>query len=396
MDNNNNNDGSNRLLLNSKHYYIDLINSSKAYQFTSMYHYSGVGFKKATLNQGIFRKTDNMLVGVLQWGCSAQSKIKLSRYVKEPIETSQYLELNRFCMTDCEGKNAESEAISLGMKWIRMNRKDIKLLVSYAGRKEGNYGYIYQATNWEYLGYFISNGFWLLDGQEKHQMTLWCNYQRHGSGEGLQTWLVHNYHDVRQTWSKQFIYIQRLDKSLTPASEILPYPKPTSEPEICTRVKIYQEDNEYLKAHEVKPTAPKYVFYYEKDEQLFSRNALLRRGELNVSQIAIYDSTTGALIDVVDTLAAATKITGLSATVIRGALKNDRVRQGYYFKKFTKSDGGVPPKTCDSLPYICKIDGILFYSQSDVAEYCGVSRQAVSGSRQRKSHFINDREIEWA
>ena len=30
---------------------------------------------------------------------------------------------------------------------------------SSAGRKEGNYGYIYQATNWEYLGYFISPGF---------------------------------------------------------------------------------------------------------------------------------------------------------------------------------------------------------------------------------------------
>ena len=95
MDNNNNNDGNNCPLLNSKHYYIDLINSSKAYQFTSMYHYSGVGFKKATLNQGIFRKTDNMLVGVLQWRCSAQSKIKLSRYVKEPIEELQIMAVKK-------------------------------------------------------------------------------------------------------------------------------------------------------------------------------------------------------------------------------------------------------------------------------------------------------------
>ena len=54
------------MLLESKHYYIDLINSSKANQFTSLYHYSGVGFKKAKVNQGIYRKTDDKLVGVLQ------------------------------------------------------------------------------------------------------------------------------------------------------------------------------------------------------------------------------------------------------------------------------------------------------------------------------------------
>lgn len=34
-------------MLSSKDYYVDLINSSKAYKFTSYYHYSGVGFKKA-------------------------------------------------------------------------------------------------------------------------------------------------------------------------------------------------------------------------------------------------------------------------------------------------------------------------------------------------------------
>ena len=57
---------------------------------------------------GIYRKSDNLLVGVLQWGCSAQEAIRLDRYVKEPIKKEEYLELNRFCMADSEGKNAES------------------------------------------------------------------------------------------------------------------------------------------------------------------------------------------------------------------------------------------------------------------------------------------------
>ena len=60
---------------------------------------------------------------------------------------------------------------------------EIKLLVSYAGRKEGNYGYIYQATNWEYLGYFVSEGFWFVDGEERHLVTLWNRCKKHGKKE---------------------------------------------------------------------------------------------------------------------------------------------------------------------------------------------------------------------
>lgn len=91
-------------MIESKDYYIDLINSSKANKMTALYHYSGVGFKKAKINQGIYRKSDNLLVGVLQWGCSAQEGIRLDRYVKESITKDEYLELNRFCMADSEGK----------------------------------------------------------------------------------------------------------------------------------------------------------------------------------------------------------------------------------------------------------------------------------------------------
>lgn len=53
-------------MIENKKYFIDLINSSKANQFTAYYHYSGVGFKKAKVNLGVFRKEDNLLVGVLQ------------------------------------------------------------------------------------------------------------------------------------------------------------------------------------------------------------------------------------------------------------------------------------------------------------------------------------------
>lgn len=53
-------------MVENKKYFIDRINSSKANKMTALYHYSGVGFKKAAVNLGVFRKEDQKLVGVLQ------------------------------------------------------------------------------------------------------------------------------------------------------------------------------------------------------------------------------------------------------------------------------------------------------------------------------------------
>jgi len=378
-------------MIESKDYYIDLINSSKANKMTELYHYSGVGFKKSKLNLGIYRKTDNLLVGVLQWGISAQEGIKLNRYVKEPIKKEEYLELNRFSMADSEGKNAESQAISIGIKWIKKHKPDIKLLVSYAGRKEGNYGYIYQATNWEYLGYFISDGFWLLDGEERHQMTLWNTYKKHGDQKkSFRDAICDLYNDVRQTYTKQFIYIIRLDKKLTQASDILPYPKPATEFPICASVRIYKKNEEHFNSY-VKPKKENVEFYYEKEEYLFSRRTLIRQGIIKKQGIAIYNNL-GELEDTCTTVIEASSLIGYSKNRISGALKTEKINGDYFFRYYNLDE--EPEETID-IDYLCEIDGVRFFKQSDIAEYCGVSRQSISGSKERQSKIINGKEIIW-
>lgn len=375
-------------MIQNKNYYIDQINSSKAYQFTSYYHYSGVGFKKSKLNLGIFRHNDNILVGVLQFGCSAQEGIKLDRYVKEPIQTSEYLELNRFCMADSEGKNAESQAIALGIKWIKKNRPDIKLLVSYAGRKEGNYGYIYQATNWEYLGYFISNGFWELDGQERHQITVWYRYKRHGNQlKPFKEAICDLHSSVKQIWSKQFIYIQRLDQNLTPASEILPYPKPTTDCPICTRVEVYK--NEPYTAEVKEKDMP--LFYYVEGEDLFSRRALNRQNGLGKNAVAIYHYN-GDLYQTADTISEAAEMLGISFSSVSKALKDNKISCGYYFRYYNSL---TTPADQIDVSWLAEVDGVKFLKQTEIADYCGVSRQAVSQAVKRQSKIINGKEIIW-
>lgn len=381
--------------IENKKYYIELINSSKAFQFTCLYHYSHLGFKKAKVNLGIYDKETNELKGVLQWGCSAQEGIRLDRYVKETITKEKYLELNRFCMKDDEGKNAESQAISLGIKWIRKNLPEIKLLVSYSGRREGKYGYIYQATNWEYLGYFISNGFWFIDGIEKHSLTIWNEYQKHGDTTKPMIEAICDLHqDVRQTWTKQFIYIIRLDEKLTAAVGPYPYPKPATEAPIKVKEKIYKQNDEVFN-NPASPPLEYRNFYYEKDELLFTRATLLKRQghvptKRGIAGIAVYNAA--GVYETRAKFAPELAIEGAKADGISAAARSGKIYKNKYYRYIPE---GEEPETIIDVPYYCIIDEIPFGKMADAAKYLKVSRQAVSQAEQKQKSVINNKEIIW-
>ena len=378
-------------IVRNKKYYVKQLNSSKANKMTELYHYSGVGFKKSKLNLGVYRNEDRKLVGVMQWGCSFQEGILLERYVKEPITIDEYLELNRFSMADSEGKNSESQAISLGIKWIKTFRKDIRLLVSYAGRKEGNYGYIYQATNWEYLGYFVSKGFWFLDGEERHLLTLWARFSNRKTNVelGFTDWLCAEYSDVRETKTKQFIYITRLDKKLTPATPPMEYPKPSNEFPIKVDEKIWIQNDEVFNSY-TKQERTHVEYYDEGEEPLFTRAVLIKRGEIvprSRRKVAMYDIG-GNFLQYFNSIDEAVteeyNKQGISMSINSG-----KKYKGRYFRYYNGNEEAI------EVPIICKIDGIAFGVASDIARYTSVSKQAVSAARKRKQSSIGGRDVEW-
>lgn len=377
-------------MIENKKYFVDQINSSKANKMTAAYHYSGVGFKKAIVNLGIFRKEDSKMVGVLQWGCNFQEGIRLDRYIKEPITKEEYLELNRFSMADSEGKNSESQAISLGIKWIQKNMPHIKLLVSYAGRKEGNYGYIYQATNWEYLGYFVSKGFWFVDGEERHLVTLW--HRTKNSDKPFLDALKDMYEDIRETYTKQFIYIQRLDKSLTPASDILPYPKPDNEYPIKTKEIIHKQNDLVFNNYKVvEREIPEY--YYEKDKLLFSRQALIRRGELTPKaklKVAQYDIE-GLLEKIYNNVQEAAD-ENYKPDGVRKSLNSGKSYKDKYFRPV--DDVNDVPEEIE-VRILCYIDEIPFVSYAAAGHYLHASRQAVHQAHQKKADKICGKDVQW-
>ena len=267
----------------------------------------------------------------------------------------------------------------------------VRLLVSYAGRKEGNYGYIYQATNWEYLGYFVSEGFWYVDGEERHLTTLWFRYKNHGNQNlTFIPALCEMYEDVRKTWTKQFIYITRLDKSLTPASPVLEYPKPANEFPIKIKEHIYKQNDEVFNSFEIKERN-QVEYFYEKDKKLFTNAALIRRGEAipsTLKQVAVYNA--GGELENVFENAKSVKIDGYLESGVRKSLASGDSYKSKYFRYYIDE-----PVEKIEVPFICIVDEIPFDSYAEVGRYLGLSRQAIHSAKQRKSKTIGGKPVEW-
>lgn len=76
---------------------------------------------------------------------------------------------------------------------------------------------------------------------------------------------------------------------------------------------------------------------------------------------------------------------------IRSALKSGKIYKGHFFRYFN-----IEPSNNIEVPYLCIIDGLKFMKQIEIAEYCGVTKQAVSSAKSHNATFINGKVIEWS
>ena len=75
---------------------------------------------------------------------------------------------------------------------------------------------------------------------------------------------------------------------------------------------------------------------------------------------------------------------------IRSALKTGKIYKDHFFRYI----GPICFEYIE-VPYLCIIDGIKFMKQTEVAEYCGVTKQAVSSANKHGATLINGKVIEW-
>jgi len=129
------------------------IHKNVAVPFIQSYHYSKILPRLTKKYIGYYE--DDKLVGVvtLGWGTQPLQTIKKIFY-KHTFETKDYYEIGKMCFhPDKNGGNFGSQAISLLVHWLKENT-DIKFLYTLADGIMGKCGFVYQASNFKYIGSF--------------------------------------------------------------------------------------------------------------------------------------------------------------------------------------------------------------------------------------------------
>jgi hypothetical protein len=130
-------------------------------------HYTG---KPASTSVRLGLWINEELAGVITYGTIPRPN---SRAICGPGHQTEVLELTRLALYDWAPHNTESWFIGQSFQYLRENRPDITILISYADERYGHVGTIYQATNWIYTGASTGDVVYLCeDGRTLHPRTV--------------------------------------------------------------------------------------------------------------------------------------------------------------------------------------------------------------------------------
>lgn len=145
-------------------YEVKKISKEEALDMVKKYHYSNTLPKLNKHFIGFY--LNNELVGVvtLGWGTRPLHTIKK---IFPSLDTKDYYEIGRMCMTEEMPRNSESQMISKLIKWIKQNEPSVKILFTWADGVMGKPGYVYQSCSFLYGGYSLTD-IYLKDGIKIH------------------------------------------------------------------------------------------------------------------------------------------------------------------------------------------------------------------------------------
>ena len=146
--------------------YIKEIKGSIAVEFVQTYHYSKILPRLTKYYLGIFEADELQGVVTLGWGTQPLQTIKKIFYNHDMV-TENYLEIGKMCfLPKCNNSNFGSRAIKEVVKWIKANTC-VMYLYTLADGIMGKCGYVYQASNFIYIGMFKTSVYMDKDTGEK-------------------------------------------------------------------------------------------------------------------------------------------------------------------------------------------------------------------------------------
>jgi hypothetical protein len=113
---------------------------------------------------------DGKLIGTMTLGWGTRPHHTIAKLFPT-LSTKDYLEIGKYAMEEYMPKNTESAFISKVVEWIKKNRKDIKILYSWADATLGKTGKIYQASNFLYGGFIWTDLYITNKGEKVHPRT---------------------------------------------------------------------------------------------------------------------------------------------------------------------------------------------------------------------------------
>lgn len=202
---------------------VEPISKLQAIQMVQKYHYSNTLPKINKVFLGFY--LDEELKGVMTLGYGVRPMHTIKKLFPS-LDTKDYLEIGRMCMTEDMPRNSESQMISACCKWLEHNLKDVKVLFTWADGMLGKVGYVYQASSFIYMGYSMTD-IYLKDGMKIHPRQTNHLYGGRPTEEQLKAEHIEHYK------GKQFKYVKflcgnkekkaLLRECLVPTD--MPYPK---------------------------------------------------------------------------------------------------------------------------------------------------------------------------
>src|SRR5699024_1374916 len=197
---------------------ITEINKDAAINFIKKHHYSKILPRLTKYYLGFFNENELQGVITLGYGTQPLQTIKKILY-KDEVKTEDYIEIGKMCLSPFQNNNsfAGSHMISILIKWIKQHT-NYKYLYTLADGIMGKCGYVYQASNFMYIGNFMTSVYRdSRTGEKIHPRSAktLCEENAKYEGKNKVYWLTHDfceYKGIEKINGLMFRYIMPLNK----------------------------------------------------------------------------------------------------------------------------------------------------------------------------------------
>ncbi|GIO19331.1 hypothetical protein J18TS1_24310 [Oceanobacillus oncorhynchi subsp. incaldanensis] len=208
---------------------IKEIPKEEAICFIRQHHYSKIIPKLCKYFLGVF--SEEKLLGVVELGWGTQPLQTIRKiFPNDHLKTKDYLEIGKMCFLPEMNQNNYfgSRTLSALMKWLK-EHTDCLFLYTLADGIEGKCGYVYQASNFFYCGYFKTSVYRDKRTYEKiHPRSARMLLEENARFENMakKHWLTHDfceYKGMEKINGRMFRYIYPLTKEAKQLLKAYPY-----------------------------------------------------------------------------------------------------------------------------------------------------------------------------